>query len=63
MNISDILTCFMHPILDVPAWLLCGVVHFVGPFVLAAFLWLFAAKSALKVYHNTFDYMMLLLAF
>ncbi|KAF9506082.1 hypothetical protein BS47DRAFT_1353286 [Hydnum rufescens UP504] len=59
-NISDILTRFTHPVLDVPAWLSYGVVHFVGPFVLAAFLWLFAAKGALKFYCNAFGYMMLL---
>jgi hypothetical protein len=59
-NISDILTRFTHPVLDVPAWLSYGVIHFVGPFVLAAFLWLFAAKGALRFYCNAFGYMMLL---
>jgi len=56
-NISDILTRFTHPILDILAWIPYGVIHFSGPFILAAFLWLFAPKPALKFYANAFGYM------
>ncbi|KAF8335888.1 uncharacterized protein EI90DRAFT_2969496 [Cantharellus anzutake] len=56
-NISDILTRFTHPVLDIPAWLSYGVIHFVGPFVLAAFLWLFAARGTLKYFALSFGYM------
>jgi len=59
-NISDILTRFTHPVLDIPAWLSYGVVHFVGPFVLAAFIWLFAARGALKYFAISFGYMNLM---
>jgi hypothetical protein len=55
-NISDILTRFTHPILDIPAWLSYGVVHFVGPFVVAAFLWLFAARNSLLFWCQAFGY-------
>lgn len=56
-NISDILTRFTHPILDIIAWLPYGVVHFGGPFVLSAFIWLFAPKGSLKFWANSFGYM------
>ena len=56
-NISDILTRFTHPVLDIIAWIPYGVIHFSGPFILAAFLWLFAPKPALKFYANAFGYM------
>ena len=56
-NISDILTRFTHPVLDIVAWLPYGVIHFVGPFVVAAALWLFAPKPALKYWASVFGYM------
>ncbi|KZW02900.1 PAP2-domain-containing protein [Exidia glandulosa HHB12029] len=56
-NISDILTRFTHPILDIVAWIPYGVVHFGGPFVLSAFIWLFAPKGALRFWANAFGYM------
>jgi inositol phosphorylceramide synthase catalytic subunit len=56
-NISDILTRFTHPVLDIIAWLPYGVIHFVGPFVVAAGLWLFAPKPALKFWASVFGYM------
>ncbi|PPQ75945.1 hypothetical protein CVT26_005849 [Gymnopilus dilepis] len=56
-NISDILTRFTHPILDIIAWLPYGVVHFTCPFVVAIFLWLFRAKPALRLWARTFGYM------
>ncbi|KAH7106296.1 PAP2-domain-containing protein [Auriculariales sp. MPI-PUGE-AT-0066] len=56
-NISDILTRFTHPALDIIAWIPYGVIHFSGPFILAFFLWLFAPKGALKFYAKAFGYM------
>ncbi|KAF9554909.1 inositolphosphorylceramide synthase [Agrocybe pediades] len=56
-NISDILTRFTHPILDLLAWFPYGVVHFTCPFVVAAFLWLFRTKSTLHLWARTFGYM------
>ena len=41
-NISDILTRYTHPALDILAWLPYGLLHFVVPFVIAAVLFVFA---------------------
>ncbi|KAF5350900.1 hypothetical protein D9758_010519 [Tetrapyrgos nigripes] len=49
-NISDILTRYTHPILDILAWFPYGVGHYVIPFVVAAFLWLFRPKEALHLW-------------
>ncbi|KAJ6632567.1 hypothetical protein B0H10DRAFT_2172302 [Mycena sp. CBHHK59/15] len=56
-NISDILTRFTHPILDVIAWLPYGLNHFVFPFVVAAFIWLFRQKEVLHLWARVFGYM------
>lgn len=40
-NISDILTRYTSPALDILAWLPYGLVHFVFPFVTAALIWIF----------------------
>jgi len=56
-NISDILTRFTHPILDIIAWLPYGVIHFIGPVLVAITLWLFAPKGALKFWATVFGYM------
>jgi len=56
-NISDILTRFTHPILDIIAWLPYGVGHFVFPFFVAAFLWLFRAKQSLHLWARVFGYL------
>ncbi|OSX63006.1 hypothetical protein POSPLADRAFT_1074324 [Postia placenta MAD-698-R-SB12] len=59
-NISDILTRFTHPVLDIFAWLPYGVIHFTFPFVVAAFLWLFRTKEALHLWARAFGYMNLI---
>ncbi|THH00061.1 hypothetical protein EW145_g7142, partial [Phellinidium pouzarii] len=59
-NISDILTRFTHPILDIFAWLPYGVLHFILPFVVAIFLWLFRPKEALHYFARAFGYMNLI---
>ncbi|KAG8895685.1 Aureobasidin resistance protein Aur1 [Tulasnella sp. 403] len=59
-NISDILTRFTHPVLDIIAWLPYGVIHFTFPFVVAIFLWLFRQKAALRYWAFAFGYMNLI---
>ena len=59
-NISDILTRFTHPVLDILAWFPYGVVHFTFPFVVAIFLWLFRSKHSLHLWARTFGYMNLI---
>jgi len=56
-NISDILTRFTHPILDIIGWLSYGVIHYVGPFVIAAFIWIFRTKEVLHLWGRVFGYM------
>lgn len=56
-NISDILTRFTHPVLDIIAWLPYGVIHYTYPLVLSLFLWLFRPPLALKTWAVTFGYM------
>lgn len=56
-NISDILTRFTHPVLDIIGWLSYGVIHYVGPFVVAAFVWLFRTKEVLHLWARVFGYM------
>lgn len=59
-NISDILTRFTHPLLDLIAWVPYGIGHYVIPFVVAAFLWLFRPKEVLHQWARIFGYMNLL---
>ncbi|KAJ7629510.1 hypothetical protein DFH06DRAFT_1304171 [Mycena polygramma] len=56
-NISDILTRFTHPILDIIAWLPYGFFHFTLPFVIAAFIWLFRPKEVLHLWARVFGYL------
>ncbi|KAF8623870.1 hypothetical protein AX17_007272 [Amanita inopinata Kibby_2008] len=56
-NISDILTRFTHPILDIIAWIPYGVGHFVIPFVVALLLWLFRSKPVIHLWGRAFGYM------
>ncbi|KAJ7902825.1 hypothetical protein B0H14DRAFT_2667769 [Mycena olivaceomarginata] len=56
-NISDILTRFTHPILDIVAWLPYGFFHFTLPFVVAAFVWLFRPKEVLHLWARVFGYL------
>lgn len=56
-SISDILTRFGHPALDILAWLPYGVVHFVAPFVVAACLFVFAPPGATKVFGSAFGFL------
>ncbi|KAJ7334861.1 hypothetical protein DFH08DRAFT_749935 [Mycena albidolilacea] len=56
-NISDILTRFTHPILDIVAWLPYGFFHFTLPFAVAAFVWLFRPKEVLHLWARVFGYL------
>lgn len=55
-NISDILTHFTHPLLDIVAWIPYGVGHFALPFVVAIFIWLFRTKQVLWLWARVFGY-------
>ena len=55
-NISDILTRFGHPLLDILAWIPYGVIHFVAPFVVAALLFVYAPPGTVKVFASTFGF-------
>lgn len=59
-NISSILTRFTHPILDIIAWIPYGVGHYIIPFVVAAFLWLFRPKEVLQQWARIFGYVNLI---
>ncbi|PWN46931.1 PAP2-domain-containing protein [Violaceomyces palustris] len=59
-NISDILTRFGHPALDILAWIPYGVIHFVAPFVVAACLFVFAPPGSVKVFANSFGFLNLI---
>ncbi|KAJ9115478.1 hypothetical protein QFC22_005236 [Naganishia vaughanmartiniae] len=56
-NISDILTRYTHPVLDIIAWVPYGIMHFVFPFILAAVLWVFAPKGTLQYFAKAFGFM------
>lgn len=56
-NISDILTRFTHPVLDIIAWLPYGVLHYSLPIAASLILWLFAPKPSLRFFANAFGYM------
>lgn len=51
-NISDILTRFTHPFLDILAWLPYGVIHFVSPFVAAAAIFFFGPSVCLFFFNR-----------
>ncbi|TFK61801.1 inositolphosphorylceramide synthase [Pluteus cervinus] len=59
-NVSDILTRFTHPVLDIIAWIPYGVGHFTIPFIVAAFIWLFRPKEVLHLWGRAFGYMNIL---
>ncbi|CED84472.1 Phosphatidic acid phosphatase type 2/haloperoxidase [Phaffia rhodozyma] len=56
-NISDILTRFTHPVLDLLAWFPYGVVHFVIPFVVAAIAFVFGPRGSINFWGKAFGYM------
>lgn len=56
-SISDILTRFGHPLLDVLAWIPYGVVHFAAPFIVAVLVFVFAPESSVKMFASAFGFM------
>lgn len=56
-NLSNILAASHNTALDLLAWLPYGIIHFAGPFVVAALVWLFAPPTALRSYAWSFGYM------
>ncbi|TFK17127.1 hypothetical protein FA15DRAFT_578753, partial [Coprinopsis marcescibilis] len=56
-NISDILTHFRHPVLDVIAWIPYGIGHFTLPFLAGLFTWLFRDRKVLHLWGRIFGYM------
>ncbi len=58
-NISDLLTRYTHPILDIIAWLPYGLIHFAIPGVVAAILWVFGPRGAVQFWAKAFGLMML----
>lgn len=56
-NISDLLTRYTNPVLDIVAWIPYGVLHFVLPFVVAAVLFVFGPPGAVKFWGAAFGYM------
>lgn len=56
-NISDILTRAGHPVLDVLAWIPYGLVHFAGPFFVAAFLFVFGPPGSVKFFGSAFGFL------
>lgn len=57
---SNLLSAHKHAVLDVLAWLPYGILHFAGPFIVAAVIFLFAAPGTLRVYARSFGYMNLI---
>ncbi|KAL3426243.1 Inositol phosphorylceramide synthase catalytic subunit aur1 [Phlyctema vagabunda] len=56
-NLSNIMSAHKHVVLDVLAWLPYGILHFGGPFVWAAAMFLFAPPGTVPVYARTFGYL------
>jgi membrane-associated phospholipid phosphatase len=56
-NISNILSAQQHVVLDVLAWIPYGLLHFGGPIVWAAIMFIFAAPGTVPVYARTFGYL------
>lgn len=59
-NLSNVLASYTNSILDIIAWVPYGVVHFLSPFIVAIFIFLFAPPTALRSFGFAFGYMNLL---
>ncbi|KAI7865447.1 hypothetical protein BDF14DRAFT_1825699 [Spinellus fusiger] len=56
-HLSDILSKYTHPVLDVLAWLPYGVLHFSFPFLLSLLLFYYGPPGCLPVFGQAFGYM------
>lgn len=59
-NLSNVLSSRTYPILDILAWIPYGLIHFGGPFVLAAVIFVFAPPKTLPVFGFAFGWMNLI---
>ncbi|KAK9382492.1 uncharacterized protein V2V93DRAFT_365255 [Kockiozyma suomiensis] len=59
-NLSNVLAAQKSPVLDILAWIPYGLIHFGGPFVCSAVIFLFAAPGTLPVFAHAFGYMNLI---
>ncbi|CAH2349998.1 inositol phosphorylceramide synthase [[Candida] railenensis] len=59
-NLSNVLATITSTLLDIWAWLPYGLLHFSAPFVVAAFIFVFAPPTSLRSYGFAFGYMNLL---
>ncbi|KAK4702335.1 hypothetical protein P7C70_g3888, partial [Phenoliferia sp. Uapishka_3] len=56
-NISDILTRYTNPALDILAWIPYGILHFALPFIVAACLFVFGPPGVVKFWGTAFGYL------
>lgn len=56
-NLSNVLSAHKHVVLDVLAWLPYGLLHFGGPVVWAALMFLFGPPGTVPVYARTFGFL------
>ncbi|ESX01242.1 hypothetical protein KL918_002881 [Ogataea parapolymorpha] len=56
-DLSDVLASYTSKPLDFVAWFPYGIVHFAGPFIVAALVWLFGPPTALRSFGWSFGYM------
>ncbi|GMM35120.1 hypothetical protein DASC09_024450 [Saccharomycopsis crataegensis] len=56
-DLSNILSTYQHPFLDILAWIPYGIIHFAIPFVAAALIFIFGPPTALRAYAFAFGYM------
>ncbi|KAK9473967.1 uncharacterized protein V1510DRAFT_401855 [Dipodascopsis tothii] len=59
-NLSNILSAYNHPILDVLAWLPYGIIHFVAPVLCSIAIFFYASPGTLSVWARSFGYMNLI---
>lgn len=56
-NLLNVLAETNNAVLDVLAWLPYGIIHFLSPFIVALFIFLFAPPSSLRSFGFAFGYM------
>ncbi|KAI6245503.1 Inositol phosphorylceramide synthase catalytic subunit aur1 [Erysiphe necator] len=56
-NLSNILSAHQHSVLDLLAWIPYGILHFGGPFVWAALMFVCAPPGTVPVFAQTFGYL------
>ena len=59
-NLSNILSAHQNTFLDIMAWLPYGIIHFGGPAVCSAIMFVFAAPGTVPVFAQSFGYMNLI---